>query len=178
MQLTANELQLISCLRKIKEFQSLLADSQPAYNGEQEHRESYNYLSRLEQLAPNIVEEANELSGAVSEVNDIDVIDGIGDVLFTALQLLDAGDHGGYKVLQALELICDNNLTKFLDDTEAGFLQAVYSQEAYKLENIDIRVLKRQGKLLLLDQNGKVRKPLSYRSVNLKSCIPTHKGGI
>lgn len=118
-----------------------------------------------------IREELDELEEAVEFNQPIEKLDGLCDIVVTALgfgQMLDAQD---YIVYEALDAVADNNLSKRIwteDDMAA-------TQEKYNALGVEVVfdydqisgswMCKKVG-------SGKVMKPASFSSVNLKPYVP------
>lgn len=170
MQLTANELLLISALRNINEWVSITAADT-----------SSDKFAHARQVYRQVDEELNgdgELHMSLHAENDLGVLDGICDVLYTALQLIKAGEAAGYDVMGALSAVCANNATKIPDDTPDNSIRFLYSVEAYNEADPTnpVKINSKAGKIYLMDSNGKIRKPLGYKSVELHKYLNYNKG--
>ncbi|MCO6432448.1 MAG: hypothetical protein J5J00_16465 [Deltaproteobacteria bacterium] len=113
-----------------------------------------------------------------AEPHKVEMLDGLADVAYTMFW---NARVFGLPLEQAFELVCDNNLEKFvaLDGarTKSGPLERHewhcnldihWPEEVKQVEVIEI-----SGKLFAVgkDQNGKVRKPSSYKAVNLRQLL-------
>ena len=108
--------------------------------------------------------------------SQLEMIDGLADVAYTMFWNAVAF---GVPLEEAFELVCDNNLEKFvaLSDWQKGegTLEAADwhcdREVAWPEEVCHVEVLKVGADYFAVgkDQSGKVRKPSHYRSVNLES---------
>lgn len=110
------------------------------------------------------------------EPNRMEMLDGLADVAYTMFWNAVAFS---LPLEEAYELVCDNNLEKFvpLDDVESDCSPEIAEQDwdcgsevSWPKEVVKVSRLKVQGQWYAVgtDENGKVRKPSTYSSVNLQ----------
>jgi hypothetical protein len=110
--------------------------------------------------------------------NPLEMLDGLADTAYTMYWNALAF---GMPIEQAFELVCDNNLEKFVPlsnwSTGAGDLPSdlwhCHQDITWPAEVVTVTVLKVDDRYFAVgkDQSGKVRKPSSYKSVNLAELI-------
>lgn len=108
----------------------------------------------------------------------LEMLDGLADVAYTMFWNAEAF---GLPLPEAYKLVCINNLEKFvaLDGWSGGEgplateLWDCEQQIGWPEEVVEVSVLEVDGKYYAVgkDQNGKVRKPSNYRSVDLKPLL-------
>lgn len=111
-----------------------------------------------------ILEEVKE---TIEAKNLIEALDGIVDVLVTAFGYAQMLEHIGVDVAKAMNLIAENNLSKFPLSAE----DARRSVEMYTSKGINVTAIKNDGRWVIKDEKGKVRKPYNYKPVDLSSCV-------
>ncbi len=114
--------------------------------------------------------ECKETIDAYHDKDSVELLEGVCDVFVTLSGLMQTMQHLGFDVEEALKRVCDNNLEKFPQAPETGpsaaqmlFLQpdgttATYHQPA------NCYVYK--------DKNGKVKKPVGFKPVELQDLCP------
>lgn len=122
------------------------------------------------------IKDPNGLEYVASETapDQLEMIDGLADVAYTMYWNALAF---GIPLEDAFELVCDNNLEKFVH-LEKEFSSYTLEKEMWHLEkNISwpeevtkVEIVNIDGRLYAVgkDASGKVRKPSSYSSVNLR----------
>jgi hypothetical protein len=105
-------------------------------------------------------EELDETKGGVDLENDEEILDGAVDVLVVALGLVQKLEQLGFDVSGAMEAVAQNNLSKYPRNKEDAVksLKPGWSCEEY--QGAQLWVIK--------DENGKIRKPWNFKSVDLK----------
>ncbi len=120
-----------------------------------------------------IQSELDEFKKGVETDDPIETLDGGCDVLFTAfgaLQMLEEVCRSKEATLE----VCDNNLTKYVQVSDPNAREIIESTvQKYKEEGVEIEVQlnKTFGVYVFKDKNGKVRKPVSYKAVQLESFL-------
>lgn len=146
----------------------------------------HSYQTVLDKLKI-VLEEVYEAIDAVGELvwdNEVDdfklvvkenvdkkgLLDGVVDVLYTTFALPRELEALNYDVTGAIQAVSDNNNTKFPTDIDI----AEESVAEYKEQGIDVKFhLDEQTKLFVLkDNNGKIRKPVGFKSVCLDEYLP------
>ncbi len=126
------------------------------------------------------IEDPNGLAYEVrsSKPDHLEMLDGLADVAYTMYWNSCAF---GLRLEEAFELVCDNNLEKFvkLDGWSTG--EKTLSEAEWDLgigvtwpeEVVEVSVLQVGAEFYATgkDKNGKVRKPSSYKSVDLKPLL-------
>lgn len=120
-----------------------------------------------------IQSELDELKAGVETDDPLETLDGVADVVVTAFGALQMVEEVS-KAREGLLEVCANNLTKFIQVSDPN-AQAIIntSVEYYKEDGVEITVeLNRNFNVYVLkDQNGKIRKPSNYKSVDLVSYL-------
>lgn len=149
--------QLIKSFNSIEKFNKLIGNK-------------HSYKSVLNQLQ-RVHEELNETLSAIDKKNNVELLDGVCDLLVVNLGLVAKMEALGYDVFSALNEVCENNLSKFTAEqalaqhTKNHYeglhtpVEIVYDEE-YNLYGV-----KRVEDLKLL-------KPLNYVGVDLSSFTP------
>lgn len=111
-------------------------------------------------------------------VDQVEMLDGLADVAYTMYWNSEAF---GVPLEQAFELVCDNNLEKFVELTATNIDGTKLEKEkwhcdknvTWPIEVESVEVIKAGESFYAVgkDKNGKVRKPSSYKSVDLSSLI-------
>ena len=113
-----------------------------------------------------VVEEVKELEKAFAEKNSVEMLDGVCDAFVTVAGLMQKMQAAGFNVNKAIERVCENNLTKFPNEIDACGDQH-YAEQGWNIfQNFeyDCYVLK--------DKNGKIRKPLNFKAVDISDLVP------
>lgn len=111
-----------------------------------------------------ILEEVKE---TIEAKDYIEALDGVVDVLVTAFGYAQMLEHIGVDVAKAMNLIAENNLSKFPLSAE----DAQRSVKMYADKGINVTAIKNDGRWVIKDEKGKVRKPYNYKPVDLSSCV-------
>jgi hypothetical protein len=108
-----------------------------------------------------IFSEFTETVDAFEAGDKVELLDGVCDLFVTVTGLMQIAEKLGYNVEEAMERVNLNNLSKFKTTVlpEDGAKWIVTRNERY-------------GRYVLKDENGKVRKPADYVSVDLSDLIP------
>lgn len=129
-------------------------------------------LEALKQQSELILEEAKETLQAAEENRLEGVLDGCMDVLVTAFGLKQQLEAMGVDTSKAMRLVAQNNLSKFTKSPATAEMTVQY----YKNQGIDtsIAAVTYNGEtyFIIKDKNQKVRKPVTFESVNLSDCLP------
>lgn len=121
-----------------------------------------------------IKEELQELEEAFKVKDSVEVLDGIVDVLVTAVGFAQQLQTQGYDLSTAIQRVADNNLTKFPKYAAVALESVNYyvniGVPAYYSfsDSAKAYVVKR-------DSDNKVIKPVGYTSVVLGDLVPTMK---
>lgn len=130
----------------------------------------------LNQLAL-IKEELEETIEAVEIGDSVETIDGAADILYTLNGFNQMLVKAGYEVLGANLAVCENNLTKFIPASQEDCMKLIDDTINYYKANFDIDVVEFYNSeydvfVLKNLRTGKICKPISYRSPDLKAYIP------
>lgn len=130
----------------------------------------------LEQQAEQVLEEAQEMYDACVARNIVKVLDGQADVRFT--------NEGQEDLLKGLGIctelpyvdVCDNNLTKFLTDKQQAAEDAweLYADEGGHVTEVEVDGITYYP---IRDKSGKLRKPSTFKGVELGKYIQHLEGG-
>ena len=110
--------------------------------------------------------EVIETIDAFDEKDTTEYIDGLADKYVTLTGLIQQMEALGFDMEEAINRVCDNNLTKFINadidiDSIANLQPA--NTEAIFIPQHNVIVFK--------DENGKVKKPLNYIPVDLSDLV-------
>ena len=120
-----------------------------------------------------IQSELDELKKGVETSDNLETLDGAGDVIVTAfgaLQLVDEVCKGR----EALLDICANNLTKYVQVTNPdaqSIIDTTIQMYKDKGEEVTVTLNRQFGVYVFKDQNSKIRKPSNYKNVDLVSYL-------
>ena len=136
----------------------------------------YNSVKRFNEIAGNLnnvdsdsiaaqmdflQEEYLELVDAFDADNKVEILDAVCDLRVVLDGLVQKLEAQGYNVEDAMTAVCENNLSKFKSTVSKA------DKERYTVS------LNNKHKVFVLkDDNGKIRKPDSYESVNLTMFVP------
>lgn len=117
-----------------------------------------------------IVEELKETEEGLAKNDPEEVLDGVVDVLVTALGLLQRLESLGINTSDAMRITAGNNWSKFPINEAV----AIESAEMYDRQGIDVQVRynSEYDVFVIKDENDKVRKPSNFVSNDLKNCVP------
>jgi hypothetical protein len=118
-----------------------------------------------------ILEETKEIKEkGIDKNNAKEVVDGVVDVLVTALGLLQKLEQLGVDGNKAMRDTAYNNLTKF----PAKELTAIQTAQMYEEDGIVVNVEYNSDYDLFVikNHNDKVMKPIDFESNDLSNCIP------
>lgn len=117
-----------------------------------------------------ITEELKETADGLSLNDPVEVLDGVVDVLVTALGLLQKLEALGFNAPKALYKTAANNLSKYPTDEAV----AIESAKNFESQDIDVTVTYNSAydMFVIKDLQDKVRKPFNFQSNNLDDCIP------
>jgi len=127
-------------------------------------------LSDLKKQYELINEELKETYEALQQNNPKEVLDGVIDVMVTAIGFIQKLESLGINVQEAMGKTALNNLSKY-PITEAV---AIESAEMYDKQGIDVQVTynSEYDVFVIKDENDKVRKPSNFVSNDLSPYIP------
>jgi hypothetical protein len=113
-----------------------------------------------------VVEEIGELQDAFDNRDAVELLDGACDGFVTLVGLIQQMEKAGFKVDEALQRVCDNNVTKF--PSEITNLDVVYAcdNEWKIVPNI------KYSCYVFKDGNNKVRKPINFVPVEISDLVP------
>ena len=118
-----------------------------------------------------ILEETKEIKEkGIDKNNAKEVVDGVVDVMVTALGLMQKLEHLGVDMNKAMRDTAYNNLTKYPSDEYI----AIQTAQKYEQEGKQVTVeYKSEYELFVIkDLKDKVMKPLGFESNDLSDCIP------
>ena len=118
-----------------------------------------------------IYEETKEIKEkGIDKNNAKEVVDGVVDVLVTALGLAQKLEHLGVDMNKAMRDTAYNNLTKF----PSKELTAIQTAQMYEADGIQVEVQYNSLYDLFVIKNlkDKVMKPIGFESNDLSNCIP------
>ena len=118
-----------------------------------------------------ILEETKEIKEkGIDKNNAKEVVDGVVDVMVTALGLMQKLEHLGVDMNKAMRDTAYNNLTKF----PAKELTAMQTAQMYEEDGVFVEVEYNSEYELFIIKNckDKVMKPIGFESNDLSNCIP------
>jgi NTP pyrophosphatase (non-canonical NTP hydrolase) len=119
-----------------------------------------------------ILEEAKELYEAIErDEGQEQILKETCDNLVVLFGMVAMLQRSGYRVGEAMQAVCDNNLSKFsTTQTDGAYtlwgFEASEPHNSFTLEQVDY------GKWGVFDQHRKLRKPLNYSPCSVKDFIP------
>lgn len=120
-------------------------------------------------------EELSESITALEENDPVEILDGAIDEFYIVCGKLAILDKMGYNVEEGIRRVCENNLSKFPQQTEDGGHEVFALENGYTMEGKAIfnKVLKAfEVYTVYQDANGKIRKPEGFKSVDLSDLVP------
>lgn len=120
-------------------------------------------------------EELSESITALEENNPVEILDGAIDEFYIVCGKLAILDKMGYNVEEGIRRVCENNLSKFPQQSESGSEAVFALDNRYTIEGRGIfnKTLKAfQVFTVYRDANGKIRKPEGFVPVDLSDCVP------
>ncbi|QDP60412.1 MAG: hypothetical protein GOVbin1096_40 [Prokaryotic dsDNA virus sp.] len=120
-----------------------------------------------------VLEETKETLDAAIDEDPQELLDGVADIMVTAIGLYQKLILSGYQTPEALERVCDNNLTKFHRDPE----HANETLEYYKEQGIEtfVRLVTMQDGTeyygVINKESGKLLKPHDFVGVVLSDLV-------
>lgn len=118
-----------------------------------------------------IAEETKEIKDKGIDQNNVkETLDGVIDVMVTALGLLQKLEYLGVDTNKAMKDTAENNLTKY----PAKELTAIQTAQKYEEDGIPVTVEYNSDYELFVikNWNDKVMKPIDFESNDLSNCIP------
>lgn len=118
-----------------------------------------------------ILEETKEIKEKGIDCNNAkEVVDGVVDVLVTALGLAQKLERLGVDMNKAMRDTAYNNLTKYPSDERTAIETAIkYEQEGVQVQ---VQYNSEYELFVIKNLNDKVMKPVGFESNDLSSCIP------
>lgn len=133
--------------------------------------QTYKYKQKdLQEQVKIIQSEVDELAEGVDTGDPKETIDGAVDALVTIFGMLRRLEAAGYDVNRAMDKVGMNNLTKF--PTSLTVVDASVKMFAEKGVKITPVFSHNFDRWALIDENGKFRKPIDYKDVDLSDCTP------
>lgn len=129
-------------------------------------------VDSLEAQMKVVVEEVKELQDAFDSQNATELLDGACDAFVTLSGLMQKMEIAGFKVDKALQRVNENNMEKYPTEMPCAHASA-YIEKGWTItynNEFDCYVLK--------DQNGKIRKPIGFQSVDIMDFLPEDFFGI
>lgn len=116
-----------------------------------------------------VLEETKETLDAAIDEDPLELLDGVADIMVTAIGLYQKLILSGYETPEALDRVCDNNLTKFHRDPE----EANKTVEFYTEKGVEtfVRLVTMQDGTeyygVINKESGKLLKPYNFVGVDL-----------
>jgi len=117
-----------------------------------------------------LLEEVYEIKEALDTDNIVELVDGVIDALVVISGFVQKLENQGINMSKAMELIAENNLSKYTMNAYVADM----SVADYKSKGIEVvsEFNKEYCVYVLRDTNGKIRKPINFKSVDISDCIP------
>lgn len=148
---------LVRGVHGVGEFNSLLGNLENVDN------------TKLLAQARICVEEAGEALQVIEEnTKPQEILKETIDLLVTAHGLAQMLITQGYDVEGAWKAVNENNMTKFCH----SLTDAAHSRIGYEATGVHVDVVVRDNVLALIDENGKLRKPIAYQKVDVSKYCP------
>lgn len=160
-------------MQKIEELKKQFTESLQAsfdFNELAGKDQDYTYGAIASQVAL-IKEEAKELQEALDNNDPVELLDAVCDLYVVLNGLTQKLLNAGFDVAEAMQAVDDNNFSKF----PATTTEVQQSKKWYKeTKGVDVIIERNQkyGVYVLKDSNGKVRKPSSFKDVELTDFVP------
>ena len=121
------------------------------------------------------LEQVYEVTGKQSYDAELEILDGLCDVLVTALQAVAQLEALGFNVADAFDRVMTNNNTKIFDDHQEATQAAIKLQEQLG-EPISLQEETYEGVKYwtMRDVNNKIRKPVDFVGVDLQEYLPSY----
>lgn len=118
-----------------------------------------------------ILEETKEIKEKGIDCNNAkEVVDGVVDVLVTALGLAQKLEHLGVDMNKAMRDTAYNNLTKYPSDERTAIETAIkYEQEGTQVK---VEYNSEYELFVIKNMKDKIMKPVGFESNDLSNCIP------
>ena len=117
-----------------------------------------------------IVEEVSEIGEGIDANDAKELLDGVIDSFVTLCGLATKLEALGYDMQTAAFDTCMNNLSKFPESEQVAIdTVAMYAEQGIQTSYYFNETY---GKYVILDTNGKIRKPVGFVSNDLSHCIP------
>jgi hypothetical protein len=126
-----------------------------------------------------IESEIKEMRDAIEVRDPVELLDGYVDSMVTLLGMRDMLANLQFDVRGAESTVADNNDSKFLSGfTEPSVFE--YTVQGYRKQGVEIKTMfnPEYHSYCFVDSNGKVRKPLDYKPVDLTPFIPSVLFGV
>jgi hypothetical protein len=123
-------------------------------------------VAKLNAQMKVVVEEIKELQDSFDNKDAVELLDGACDGFVTLVGLIQQMEKVGFKVDEALQRVCDNNLSKFP--------RYITYTDKVSYDNLGWRQFFDTDYHLwiLKDSNGKIRKPRDFVPVEISDLVP------
>ena len=136
------------------------------------HNVDMNSLMRQAWL---VEEEAEEFADAVAEDDTAaNILKELADVLVVALGAKQMMEQMGYDVVGACQAVADNNLSKFPLYYEDALASCDVLNKREPSSDVVVACCPEHECFVLIDKNGKIRKPLDYKNVDVSRFVPSN----
>jgi hypothetical protein len=111
-----------------------------------------------------IFEEMQETITAFEKGDAVETLDGACDLFVTVAGLMQKLESAGFNVEEALKRVCQNNMDKYIPVGKPLSYDAAFTATLNEEHNVWV----------ICDSNHKIRKPLTFKSVNLSDLVPDY----
>jgi len=134
---------------------------------------SEDFWEQVGNQSDRIVEEAAETYNAVADKDLTELVDGVADVMVVAIGLYQKLQLCGVDVSDALERVCDNNLTKFHDTPEYANETVKFYEEEGVAAFVRLTTMEDGDEFysVIRESDKKLLKPHDFVGVDLSDII-------
>lgn len=111
-----------------------------------------------------IFEEMQETITAFEKGDTVETLDGACDLFVTVAGLMQKLESAGFNVEEALKRVCQNNMDKYIPVGKPLSYDAAFTATLNEEHNVWV----------IYDSNHKIRKPLTFKSVDLSDLVPNY----
>lgn len=121
---------------------------------------------QIERAIKIFKEECQETIEAAKNKDSVELLDGVCDAFVTLSGLMQVMEKLGFDVEMALRRVCDNNIDKYVPMDKEVLAYQPLNTTCFPNEYYDVYVFK--------DKNGKVKKPIGFKPVELSDLCPSN----
>ena len=135
---------------------------------------TFEFYKALRNQLKLVQEELTEVVNAVEHQDDVEILDGIADVMVTMAWVFELAHQAGFEVDKAMRAVNENNSTKiFKSYIDAAKTAEYYADQGIEGMHVEESLVQGVPYYTARDQNKKIRKPIGFKSVELSQFVPT-----